>query len=152
MQSLQPPRDPEAHPDIHALDVDGRQFVVVGTAHISQESATLVREVIERERPDCVCLELDRQRYETLSNPKRWDTLDLKQLIRNRQLAPLVAHHDVAAGRLADFRDFLSARIAAAVAAIRKQPVEKRIDTGVVVVTKDNLESPEVQKVLGSGK
>ncbi len=97
MQSLQPPRDPEAHPDIHALDVDGRQFVVVGTAHISQESATLVREVIERERPDCVCLELDRQRYETLSNPKRWDTLDLKQLIRNRQLAPLVANLMLAA-------------------------------------------------------
>ena len=42
--------------------------------------------------------------------------------------------------------------VAAAVAAIRKQPVEKRIDTGVVVVTRDNLTSPDVQKVLGSGK
>ena len=37
----------------------------------------------------------------------------------------------------------------AAVAAIRKQPVEKRIDTGVLVVTRENLQSPEVQKVLG---
>ena len=79
------------------LDVDGREFVVVGTAHISQESAALVREVIERERPDCVCLELDRQRFETLSNPRRWDSLDLKQLIRNRQLAPLVANLMLAA-------------------------------------------------------
>jgi len=97
MQSPQPPHDLEAHPDIHILDVDGREFIVVGTAHVSRESATLVREVIERERPDRVCLELDRQRYEALSNPQRWDTLDLKQLIRNRQLAPLVANLMLAA-------------------------------------------------------
>src|SRR5262249_41639789 len=36
-----------------------------------------------------------------------------------------------------------------AVAVIRGQPVEKRIDTGVVVVTRDNLESADVKKVLG---
>ena len=97
MQSPQPLRMPEAHPDVHVLDVEGREFVVVGTAHISRESATLVREVIERERPDRVCLELDRQRYEALSNPQRWDALDLKQLIRNRQLAALVANLMLAA-------------------------------------------------------
>ncbi len=31
------------------------------------------------------------------------------------------------------------------------KPVEKRVDTGVVVVTKANLESPEVQKLLNPG-
>ena len=56
-----------------------------------------MREVIERERPDRVCLELDRQRYEALANPQRWDALDLKQLIRNRQLAALVANLMLAA-------------------------------------------------------
>jgi ribose transport system substrate-binding protein len=40
--------------------------------------------------------------------------------------------------------------VQAAVAALRKQPVEKRVDTGVVVVTRDNLASPEVRKVLGA--
>lgn len=34
------------------------------------------------------------------------------------------------------------------VAAIKGQPVEKRIDTGVTVVTKDNLDTPEVQKLI----
>ena len=42
--------------------------------------------------------------------------------------------------------------VAAAVAAIHKKPVEKRVDTGAVIVTRENLESAEVQKVLGSGK
>ncbi len=42
--------------------------------------------------------------------------------------------------------------VAAAVAAFQKRPVEKRVDTGVVVVTRENLGSAEVEKVLGSGK
>jgi pheromone shutdown-related protein TraB len=66
--------------------------VVVGTAHVSRESAALVREVIERERPDCVCVELDHQRYETLSRKRDWEALDLKQIIRKRQLSALLAN------------------------------------------------------------
>jgi len=38
--------------------------------------------------------------------------------------------------------------VKAAVDAIQKKPVEKRIDTGVIVVTTDNLSQPEVQKLL----
>ena len=53
--------------------------------------------MIERERPDTVCLELDRQRYQALANPERWDALDVKQLIRDRQLAPLIANLMLAA-------------------------------------------------------
>jgi pheromone shutdown-related protein TraB len=97
MQSALPPRGPDAHPDVHILEVNDRRFVVVGTAHISRESADLVREVIERERPDAVCLELDRQRYQALANPQRWDALDVKQLIRDRQLAALVVNLMLAA-------------------------------------------------------
>jgi pheromone shutdown-related protein TraB len=74
------------------VKVGDREFVIVGTAHISRESADLVREVIERERPDAVCIELDSQRYQALSEKARWDNLDLKQLIRDKQLAPLFAN------------------------------------------------------------
>jgi pheromone shutdown-related protein TraB len=95
--SSPPPPSPEPHSDVHVAQIDGREFIVVGTAHISRESAELVREVIERERPDVVCLELDRQRYEALSNPTRWDALDVKQLIRDRQLAALMANLMLAA-------------------------------------------------------
>jgi pheromone shutdown-related protein TraB len=79
-------------PDVHVHEVDGRQFIIVGTAHISRESADLVREVIERERPDCVCIELDAQRYQALSEKTRWENLDLKQIIRDKQLAALIAN------------------------------------------------------------
>ena len=62
----------------------------MGTAHISHESVELVREVIEREEPDCVCIELDSRRYEALSREERFESLDLKQVIRAKQLATLM--------------------------------------------------------------
>ena len=74
------------------IEVDGREFILVGTAHISRESSDLVRRVIARERPDGVCVELDRQRYEALSQQRRWEALDLKEVIRRRQLTTLLAN------------------------------------------------------------
>jgi len=76
--------------DVHIVEQDGRQFILVGTAHISRESVDLVHQVITRENPDCVCVELDARRYESLSEKKRWKALDLKQIIRNKQLSTLM--------------------------------------------------------------
>ncbi len=64
---------------------------------MSQESADLVREVIEKERPDCVCVELDRQRFEALSQRQRFEDLDLRQVIRRRQLSTLIVNLVLAA-------------------------------------------------------
>ena len=47
-------------------------------------------ENFRRQKPDCVCVELDAKRYESLSEKKRWKTLDLKQIIRNKQLSTLM--------------------------------------------------------------
>lgn len=79
-------------PEVAILDLDGRRLVLVGTAHISQRSIDLVREVIAKEQPDRVCLELDPQRYEALSQQRKWEGLDLRQVIRNKQLATLLVN------------------------------------------------------------
>ncbi len=78
--------------EVEVLTVGERRIVLVGTAHISQHSVDLVRQVIERERPDVVCVELDPQRYETLTQRKKWESLDLKQVIRKKQLSTLLAN------------------------------------------------------------
>lgn len=85
------PTEPETE-DIFRLDIDGRSFVIVGTAHISKQSTELVRRVIEEEKPDCVCVELDERRYKALSDPTAWEKLDLKQIIKRKQLLALIAH------------------------------------------------------------
>ena len=87
-----PPAERSYPADVHVLEVDGREIILVGTAHVSRESVDLVRQVIEREAPDCVCVELDAQRYAALSQKQRWEALDLKQVIRSRQLAALIAN------------------------------------------------------------
>ena len=76
--------------EVRFLDLDGRQLILVGTAHVSRSSVDLVRRVIEAEKPDCVCVELDPHRYESLANSKQWESLDLKQVIREKQLPTLL--------------------------------------------------------------
>lgn len=76
--------------DVHVVEVGGRTLILVGTAHVSQRSVDLVREVIEREKPDAVCIELDEGRYEALSQEKKFQEQDLRQVLRNKQLATLM--------------------------------------------------------------
>ena len=83
--------------DVHIVHQDGRQFILVGTAHISRASVELVHQVIDRENPDCVCIELDAKRYEALSEKKRWKSLDLKQIIRTKQMSTLLINLVLAA-------------------------------------------------------
>ncbi len=76
--------------DVHHIKIDGKEIFIIGTAHISQNSADLVREVVSNEKPDVVCVELDPQRYKALSEKKKWEELDLKQLIKQKQLSTLI--------------------------------------------------------------
>ena len=89
--SSEQPRDYPAD-RVRFLAVDGKELVLVGTAHVSRESTELVRRVIEQERPDRVCIELDAQRYEALTQKKRWESLDIKQVIRGKQLSTLLVN------------------------------------------------------------
>jgi len=77
---------------VQIVFVQGREFILVGTAHVSQESTDLVREVLGREKPDCVCVELDAQRYAALSQQQRWEELDLREVIRRRHLGALIVN------------------------------------------------------------
>jgi pheromone shutdown-related protein TraB len=76
--------------DVQIVEKDGRTFIIVGTAHISRQSADLVKEVITNEKPDTVCIELDEKRYKALSEKSRWEKLDLKTIIREKQLSTLL--------------------------------------------------------------
>ncbi len=76
--------------DVHTITLGDRTLLLIGTAHISQESVNLVEQVISQEKPDCVCIELDEKRYKALSEKERWQALDLKSIIRKKQLSTLM--------------------------------------------------------------
>ena len=77
--------------DITRISLPGKDVILVGTAHISQTSVDTVRQVIEAERPDVVCVELDEQRERAMREKQKWDELDLKQVIRQKKLMFLMA-------------------------------------------------------------
>lgn len=83
--------------DVHIVQHQDRQIILVGTAHVSQKSVDLVQQIIEEERPDCVCVELDEKRFESLSKKQRWQSLDIKQIIKEKQLATLMINLTLAA-------------------------------------------------------
>jgi pheromone shutdown-related protein TraB len=76
--------------DVYVRQYLDKVIVVVATAHISQESANLVEELITSEKPDGICLELDQQRYMVLTSKHKWQNLDVRSIIKSRQLATLL--------------------------------------------------------------
>ncbi|MEN8189811.1 MAG: TraB/GumN family protein [Thermodesulfobacteriota bacterium] len=78
--------------DVSLIEHRDKTILLIGTAHISQHSVDLVREVIEQEQPDSVCIELDEKRYQSLVKKKLWQSLDLRQIIKNKQLSTLMVN------------------------------------------------------------
>ena len=78
--------------DVALLNLKDKTILLVGTAHISQQSTDLVAQVIEQEQPDAVCIELDEKRYAALAKRTKWENLDLKQVVRSKQLATLMVN------------------------------------------------------------
>lgn len=81
-----------ASSDYTRLQVDDKEIVLVGTAHISQDSVDTVIRTIDEVIPDTVCVELDTQRYQALINKKGWESLNLKELIKKKQVPFLLTN------------------------------------------------------------
>ena len=64
---------------------EGRDIYLVGTAHVSQKSVDEVERVIDEVKPDTVCVELDQSRHDAMLDSKRWQKLDLFQVIRQKK-------------------------------------------------------------------
>jgi len=72
----------ENHPDIRRVELNGRSFFLLGTAHVSQASVDLVKQTIEELKPDSVAVELCHSRYHTLSDPDRWKNTNIVEVIK----------------------------------------------------------------------
>lgn len=69
-----------------------KEIILIATAHVSKESAELVRETILLEKPDSVCIELDDDRYENMKNPKAWEQMDIIKVIKSGKVGFLLAN------------------------------------------------------------
>ncbi len=71
---------------------DEIEIILVGTAHVSRESAQLVKTVIEAETPDSVCVELCLSRYQSIRQKDRWREMDIIKVIREKKAFLLLAN------------------------------------------------------------
>ncbi|MDY6791496.1 MAG: TraB/GumN family protein [Thermodesulfobacteriota bacterium] len=70
---------------IHRLDLEDKEIIILGTAHVSKESTQLVKEVIEEEKPDTVCIELCESRYKAIRQKEMWQDTDIVKVIREKK-------------------------------------------------------------------
>lgn len=68
-----------------ALKFGEREIILIGTAHISQESCDEVKAAVEEKSPDCVAIELDEDRYKSLNSPDNWRNLDIIKVLKNKK-------------------------------------------------------------------
>lgn len=79
-----------AEENITRINLDGKELILIGTAHVSKHSAEQVKEVIEAERPDSVCIELDEQRYQAVMGGSKWKDMDIFKVIKERKATLLL--------------------------------------------------------------
>ena len=82
----------------HAIvERDGTRFTLLGTAHVSRASLDAVRAAIDSGEFDTVAVELDPQRFQSLTDPDALARLDLVQVIRSGRTALFAANLGLAA-------------------------------------------------------
>ncbi len=82
-KTMEPAEQTDAN--ITRITVAGKEVVLVGTAHVSRESAELVARVIEEERPDTVCVELCQSRYQSIRQSAQWREMNIVKVIREKK-------------------------------------------------------------------
>jgi pheromone shutdown-related protein TraB len=76
----------------HQLIYEDKEVTLIGTAHVSRESAELVGQIIEQEKPDTVCIELCESRYQSITQKKKWQETELIKVIREKKVYVLLSN------------------------------------------------------------
>jgi pheromone shutdown-related protein TraB len=78
--------------NIHPLYHQGKEIVLLGTAHVSKESVQLVSRVIMETRPDTVCVELCQSRYQAIRQKDRWLEMDILKVVKEKKAFLLLSN------------------------------------------------------------
>ncbi|CAG0975490.1 MAG: TraB/GumN family protein [Candidatus Methanoperedens sp.] len=70
----------------------GGRIIIVGTAHVSEKSIAQVNEVIEREKPDIVAVELDSARFKAIKGEEQVKEINVKDLLSEGKFYYFMLH------------------------------------------------------------
>lgn len=77
---------------VERINYNDKEIVLIGTAHVSRSSVAEVKEIIEAEKPDSVCIELCASRYETIMDNDRWRKMDIIKVVRENKAVLLLVN------------------------------------------------------------
>jgi len=124
---------------IHRLNFENKEIILLGTAHVSKESAQLVKDVIEEEKPETVSVELCESRYQAIRQKEMWQDTDIVKVIREKKTFLLLANL-----LLASFQK----RIAKKLNIKPGQEMIQAIETGEAVGAKIHLADRDIRITL----
>ena len=74
------------------LELNGRKFILIGTAHVSKASISEVENAIEDQKPDSVAIELDENRLKNMEDKESWKKMDIIEILKKKQGFLLLAN------------------------------------------------------------
>ncbi|MBU0993597.1 MAG: TraB/GumN family protein [Proteobacteria bacterium] len=75
----------DTNSNVHKLIFNDKEILLIGTAHVSKESAELVGIVIKEEKPDTVSVELCPSRYQAIRQKDKWREMDIVKVIKEKK-------------------------------------------------------------------
>lgn len=76
--------------NITKIYLNDKEYILIGTAHVSKQSAEQVKSLIESEKPNSVCIELDEQRFKTITEGNKWKDTDIFKIIKEKKATLLL--------------------------------------------------------------
>jgi len=77
---------------IHRLEHGSKEILLIGTAHVSRESTELVRQTIQAEKPDTVCVELCESRFQSIRQKDKWCDMNIIKVIKEKKTFLLLSN------------------------------------------------------------
>ena len=78
--------------NITKIKLGKREIILLGTAHVSEESVKEVESLIKNEKPDKVCIEIDKSRYLSLIKKSVWKNMSIPQVLKQKKGFLLLAN------------------------------------------------------------
>lgn len=78
--------------NIEKITYKDKEIYLVKTAHVSKNSVEDVRKTVEEIKPDSICIELDIDRYNKMSNPDDWSNTDIVKVIKEKKVGFLLVN------------------------------------------------------------
>lgn len=118
--------------NVTKLAYQDKEIIIIATAHVSAQSVELVQKVIEEEKPDSVCIELDDGRYQNIQNPQKWENTDIVKVIKSNKVGFLLVNL-----ALSSYQKRIAKQLSVNVGGEMIQAIESAKNTGASIVLAD---------------